>query len=150
MNLSVQITRTELGFGVLQINQDGIYKIIRDKFGPGEKTFRRKTTDSPWIAGRGLVAAVPDQMNATIGVRVLATNTADLHTRIRTLIEAFEQFSYQIIATIDGVTISDWTCEAADWTIGDGGQIQPFHIGAYQQEITFQVPHFPARGGGIA
>lgn len=140
------ITRTELGLGNLALNDD-TYKIIRGGFGPGEVTWRRQYAQSPFSPGRYLVNAQKDQGALNLAVRVTGSSEDNCLAAMATLVAAMEQFEYDLSMTI-GTTTYTYTCEPADYSIGEAGQFQNFHLMAWKQELTAVVPRFPTPVAG--
>lgn len=136
------VTRTELALGDLALEEEGVYKLMRDAVGPGDGSWRREVSKSAYVHGETLVGAVKDVMTAQLGVRVLASSISLLQTRVSTLLTAFSQFSYNLTITLDGSTWQ-WKCEPADYAIGDGGVFQDLHLLAYQQEVRLNIPRHP-------
>ena len=140
------VTRDELSLADLDLNTD-TYKIIRGGWGPGGVVWRRQTVQSPFSSGRYLTGRQKDQAVAPLAIRVTGTNEADCLGKVATLVAAFEQFEYQLSMTVETVTYT-WNCECADWTFGEGGALQTFHLRAYKQEVVFEIPRHPVPVAG--
>lgn len=139
LDITGYVTRTELGSGNLDLNTD-TYKIIT--WGPGEVQWERQTVGTPFFSGRYLVNARKVQMESLLGIRVTGLSKAHAQTELGALLAAFEQFEYELSITIEGVE-HRYACEPADYSIGEGGQIQKFHLMSYKQEVTFTIPRMP-------
>jgi hypothetical protein len=135
------VTRTELSLSNLTINDD-TYKIIRDMWGPGVVQYDRQKVSSPYVNGDFLTNRKKAQVEMPLGIRVTGTSKIDCWNKVGTLLRAFEQFSYELSLTIDGTTFT-YTCEAADYSVGDGGMFQTFHMKAYKQEVRLLIPRRP-------
>lgn len=140
------ITRTSLGQGNLVIDEAGGYYIQRDGFGPGEVSHRRSYVESPYMNGGYLTHSVKDQMHSTLKIRVQGSNSPDLVNKMEAICTAFEQFSYTLSVTINGQAYT-YSCDAADYTIGDGGNLQDLWLRSNTQIVTFDVPHLPPDQG---
>lgn len=124
------------------------YYIQRNGFGPGEVSHRRVQAESPYVAGKMLVHSVKDQQTGTLKIRVEGSSQSQLYSRMETLAEAFEQFSYTLSLYINGVLYS-YQCDAADYAVGDNGQIDDLFLRSNMQMMTFQVAHKPIVSGFI-
>lgn len=149
ITLDASVTRTALALPDLDLEVLGTYQIIRDSTGPGGVTWRRQTATSPYVHGRTLVNAVMDVGEASLGIRVIGSNMAVLHSRLMTLLAAFEQYSYDLTVVISGETWR-WRCECADYVVGDSGLFQDFHFRSLQQEVRFTIPREPIPLSGPA
>lgn len=141
LDVSGYVTRTELGLGNLALNTD-TYKIIRDSWGPGVVEFERHKASSPYINGDFLISRRKAQVEMPLGIRVTGSTPTDCLNKVGTLLRAFEQFRYQLSLTIEGTTFR-YNCESADYSVGDGGFFQAFHIRAYKQEVRLVIPRRP-------
>lgn len=141
------VTRTELALGNLTLN-DSTYRVIRQAgWGPGDIEWDRQTVESPFIHGDFLVNAKKTQVTAPLGIRVTGSSRTDCQNKLATLLRAFEQFSYFISFTLEGVTWT-WLCQPADYSVGDGGALQPFHLMSNKQEVRFSIPRYPTPYSG--
>lgn len=119
-------------------------------FGPGGCSFDRQFAVSKWVHGRVLVSARKDVEIAPLTVVVFGTSSADLDTKTRTLLDAFEQWTYDLTITADGVAHT-WRCEPADYAPtgaqgGGRGTYEHFGLTAgaqAQQAYVFQIPRHP-------
>lgn len=124
----------------------GAHYVLSTGFGPGGSSSRRQTVESPFLPGRFLVAAVADVATAQVPVIAQADTAADLQDRLETLIAAFWQLSYTITLDFDGVAYA-WTCERADYVIGDSGALSGPFLSQHAQLVTFTVPRSPNATG---
>lgn len=145
LTITGTITRTELALADLAFQDAGVYQVV--SAGPGALGWRREVATSPYVHGETLVSAVKDVGRAPLVVRALGTSASQLDTRIAALVRAFEQFSYSITLTIDGV-VKTWTCEPADYAPGDSGTLDKFGLMAKMQEIHFDIPRHPVPVAG--
>lgn len=141
LTITGSVTRTELALADLALNDD-TYKIIRGSWGPGEVVWRRQAVSSPYVDGSFLVNATRDQVTTPLGIRVTGSSRTDCMNKVGTLCRAFEQFSYELTITVDGTDFT-YTCDPADYSWGEGGALQTFHIKAYKQEVNFMIPRSP-------
>ena len=151
VSLSVVVTRalTDPPAADLELEQPGIYKVVRDGLGPGAMSWRRQEVTSPNTHGSFLVGAVKEQMTAPLVIRVHATTTLLLTQRLETIVDAFSQFTYQITETIDGVVWGKYQCDCADFAVGDQGTIRSLDMLSYVQPITLSIPRRPIPVAGI-
>lgn len=142
LSIACSVTRTELSEADLSLEDPGKYSIIRDTLGPGAISWRRQTVTSAYVHGAVLVGAVKDTAVAPLGIRVIGSSDSSLMSRMSTLLAAFEQFTYNLSVTLNGQTWT-WKCEPADYSVGDSGVFQDFHLRALQQEVRFSIPRHP-------
>lgn len=123
-------------------------------FGPGALSWRRQTVESRWVHGRFLVSAVKDADIAPLEVIVFGASSADLDAKTRTLLDAFEQWTYDLTVTADGVAHT-WRCEPAEYSpstrSGQRGAYEHFGLVAgasAQQAYTFAIPRRPVPVAG--
>jgi len=150
--VSYTITRSELSLSTLQLNTTpgNNYRVITDSMGTGDISHRRLTADSPWVPGETLVASVKEQVSMPLGIRVTAASNAALKADMTTVVNAFSQFSYTITVTLDSQTWGVYSCQPADFSIGDSGNYQNLQMITYRQEIYLQIPRNPIISTGVA
>jgi hypothetical protein len=85
---------------------------------------------------------VKDSVGSTVSVRVRAPSYDWMDYYIQQLVETFEQLSYVLTFTINGVT-HQWNCEAADWALGNGGQLQDLEAMSWTQVVKFSIQRNP-------
>lgn len=141
LTISGSVTRTELSLPDLTLNTD-TYKIMRDGWGPGVVSMRRQKVSSPYVHGDFATSLVKEQVEVPLGIRVTGSGYTDCWNKVGTLLRAFEQFKYTLAIVIEGTTFT-YECEAADYSVGDGGMFQNFHFMAYKQEVKFLIPRRP-------
>lgn len=142
------ITRDELSLADLSLtNADGFF-IQRDGFGPGDTSFRRVYAQSPFVQGQYQVHATKDMMNSNLTIRVEGDDNTDLWAKIDALTTAFEQFRYTLVLNINGHTFS-YLCDTADYSVGEGGNVQDLWLRSDTQLVTFSIPHFPPVAGAV-
>lgn len=143
MSRSLLISRTDLSLSPLQLWNPPTYRILGDSFGPGAQVLRRTFTESQWVPGRFLRAAVADMQIAPLTLQVGGTSGSDLATNLAAVIAAFEQWSYTLTAVHDGLSFS-WTCEAADYAPGTKeGALEDIDTQAHETAISLLIPRFP-------
>lgn len=148
LSLTGYVTRAELGLANLALNTS-TYRVIENSWGPGEVTWRRQVTKSPFIHGELATQMIKETGNTPLGIRVIGSNPTDCFNKMNILLRAFDQFQYSLSFNLEG-TIWGYICQAADYTVGEGGVIQKFHIKAYQQEVRFSIPRYPIPVSGPA
>lgn len=146
LDITGHVTRPELALPDLSLNTDR-YKIIAEGLGPGVVVWDRKYATSPFVHGRYLTNAKKQQGTNILAVRVTGSDKNVVQTHLETLTNAFEQFEYELTTIVEGVTYT-YACEPADYTIGNGGAWQRFHLMAYKQEVVFEIPRMPVPVAG--
>jgi hypothetical protein len=144
LTISGTITRTELSLAALDLNTGG-YKII--EWGPGAVEHEKMTVASAYIDGSFLMNSKKMQVESALGIRVTGSTQVDCWNKMGALLRAFEQFEYTLSIVMDGTTFT-YTCDPADYAVGDGGLIQKFHLMAYKQEVKFLIPRRPTPTSG--
>lgn len=146
ITLFVDITRTLLSLSplVLEDPTNG-YSVF--KLGPGDASWRNETVESAYAHGHTLVSAVKDIQRAPLGVRVRGSSASQLDSRLDTLLDAFSQFVYYVGVITDGVT-KVWQCDPADWTIGEAGEFNKYHMMAKIYEVSLIIPRQPVPTSG--
>lgn len=139
LDIELTITRTELSLADLVIGPANGYSIIKEGVGPGQQSWRKLTTSSPWIGGTQLIHAVKESPQMPVNIRVTGTSHANLWSRMATLTNAFSQFEYDLIFEIEGVTFTWEKCQPADYSIGQSGAIDGLMIRSLKQEVRFLV-----------
>lgn len=140
--VTLAVERDELQLGWLDVIPSNGYYITRDGIGPGGLDHDKVHATSPFVDGDFLVHKRKTMQNIPLSVNVKATSASQLHSRIATLTEAFEQFQYVIQVVIDGKEFV-WTCETANWSIGSGGAWEDLKLRSYIQTVSLDVPRFP-------
>lgn len=127
------------------------YDIVN--FGPGALSWRKQTAEAQWVHGRVMTAAVKDVEVAPLEIEVYGSSSADLDANTRALLDAFEQWTYDLTVVADGVTHT-WRCEPADYAPSAGrrsGAYEHFSLVAGAQAFqayTFQIPRHPVPVAG--
>lgn len=143
MSLSVQVSRTLLSLGALELNHASrSRRIMPGGVGPGEAKFRRDTVSSPVVPGRILLTAVPDVQTLMVKVRHAGSSHAELAARVAESIAAFTQDYYSLTVTLGGEQ-NAWLCEPADYSVGEAGQLTEVEYRALVQDVTFEVTRSP-------
>lgn len=140
------ISRSELSLSPLAFTPVNGYYIQRNGFGPGEVSSRKTYVQSPYVIGQQLVHSVKDLMTSSLAVRVQGNSHSDMMTKLETLCKAFEQFNYTLTIVINGVSYV-YSCDTADYSIGDNGQLDDMWLRSDTQIVTFDVPHKPKQAG---
>lgn len=140
------ITRAELSLANFAFGPANGYYIQRGGFGPGEVSHRTTYAESPYVIGKTLTHAVKDLMTSTLIIRVEGTDHSDMMDKTEELCEAFEQFAYTLTIIIDGESYT-YACDTADYSIGDGGQLDDLWLRSATQLVSFEVPHKPKQVG---
>lgn len=118
LTITAHVTRTELGKGVLQLNDGDNYRVSAVGFDPGAVTHRTEYATSPYVQGGLLVNAVRDLVQGGLTVDIYADTHAELQTLIGDLVEAVsEQRTYDLHVVIEGQTYA-WRCDRSDYSVG--------------------------------
>jgi hypothetical protein len=123
------------------------YEVVA--YGPGASNLRRQTVESDDVSGRVLIAWAEDVMLGKVTVRVKGSGLDQVKTRVDTLVGWFRQVDYTLTATVAstqaaGNWTETWTCEPADYEVGDGGMLDEIGLYNRQQLVSFTWPHAPA------
>jgi hypothetical protein len=140
--VEVSVTREELNLGTLAVVPANGYYIARNGIGPGSQAFDKSHAVSPYVDGEFITHKRKQLARLTMGVNVRGANASQLHSRIQVLTTAMEQFMYRMFVSIDGVTF-EWRCEAANWTLGEGGSWNDLMLRSYYQTVVFEVERMP-------
>lgn len=143
----ITIGRSSLGLGNLFLNKGEGWSFDRNGIELGENSLRRTTVETPYINGRTLVHAVPDQTISVVKLVVKGANTNDVVSKINVLRNAVFQFQYLMAVEVDGYTWI-WNCEPADMVVGDGGALEDLWLRQGLQRVTLSIPRKP--DGSIA
>lgn len=146
MQVDGVITRTELALSNLAFNSTNGYYVARDGFGPGEVSHRTTYAQSPYVIGQTMTHAVKDLQTSTLKVRVKGDTQAEMYTRLETLCEAFEQFNYTLTLIINGETFT-YDCDTANYSVGNGGDLEDLWLRSNTQMVAFEIPHKPKQVG---
>jgi hypothetical protein len=137
---ALTVTGRVLGSPDFLLAPDAGYTIV--SVGPGVRSWQANTVESPFMHGRVLVSRRLEQGSVPLVVRVSGVTVSQVATRTAALVAALEQFSFTLEVTVDGV-VSQWACEGADSSPGDGGSFDDVLLGNYMQLMTFQIPRHP-------
>lgn len=141
-DVEVIIDRVELGLSPLVLNESTGYHLTRNGIGPGDKKFKRQTTESVFVSGRTLIHATPDIVDTAINLRVSGGTREQLFERIRNLADAISQFSYQMQVTVEG-EVELWKCEPADFVVGEDGRYDDLMLRSNMQPFGMTVTYKP-------
>ena len=148
------VTRAALSLPNLSIESPGAYRIVSDD--PGSLAWRKAVATSPYQHGEFLVGAVKDVLTAILAIRCYGSSASELNANVAALLRAFEQFSYTLSVSIEGVE-SRWICEPADYSVADGatetaakrrGGFDKFALMSHQQTYVFNIPRSPVPAAG--
>src|SRR6478736_2869328 len=121
MARSVIVSRTYLGLADLQLWQAGKYILPEETFGPGQQTFRRKSSDSGQALGRSTTTIIEASRTASMLVHVLS-DADNLQDDVMAVIDAMTQFRFLLQWQWNALG-GTWQCEAADYALSDAGTI---------------------------
>ena len=122
------------------------YEVVA--YGAGRSNVRRQTVEADDVPGRLLIAWTREQMLGELAVLVKGSTAAVCKTRVDTLTGWFDQADYTVTATLASTTaagnwVESWSCEPADWEVGDGGVIDNVLLHHFWQRVHFSWPHHP-------
>jgi hypothetical protein len=103
----------------------------------GERTYRRVTTDSPFVHGSFEVAAALAGRTLTVVVLVTGPDWATISARTEALLEAVEVPKWRL--EVAGKT---WVCEVAD----SSAPVPPLGTNSSWRRVTLTIPARQGRG----
>lgn len=111
-------------------------------FSEGSRTMAREAVDSPFVDGDVALGTRANLQTAVITVSLYGSveEIADLVRRVRILVN---QFDFWLTVVVDGVTLGEWECGAADTEIGESGTWQSDELAAGFQIMTITIPRQP-------
>lgn len=145
LTIVASVTRQTVPGGplaALSLENPGAYRVVA--LAPGGIVWRRHTAESKWVHGRTLISAIKDAAQLGLVLRVYGSTQAALEVNTATLLAAFEQWSYDLAVSVDGVAHS-WRCEPADYgpAGGEDDGWDRFSLMAFQQAYRFTIPRAP-------
>ena len=114
------------------------YRVMGDSLNPQSVQWRRVETTSPYMGGKYLVHATPDNVTESIGVYVMGEDQLSLHRNYYDLIDAFTQFNFQIRKTMD-LAGEIWNCFPADYS----ADWSPVYTHNRMIPVKLQIPRLP-------
>lgn len=143
LTLAASVTRDELGMGDLNINDHTSYALGVNILG-GQVAWQKQQVTSPYIDGDITITRRRPTVMETIEINVYGTNHSTLITRLKTLVQAFSQDTFNLGVSFNG-TLRQYQCEAADYSIEYN---QP-KIHSHQCLVRFSVPRNPIPIAGV-
>lgn len=148
--VAASLTRTLLSLTDLSLNVDGFCKVV--SYDPGPVTKRRVVAKSPTVAGHVQTGSVADSRSIALILRLYGATKGDLDTNIQTVVDAFDQFTYQLsVQLADGTVV--WACDDAEYRPvragGDGVDQVGLSKSAKWQAFAFTIPAQPAPVSGV-
>ena len=148
--MSGYITRSALGLANLPIFVDPYWPILGDNAEaadtsqhsgvvPTQSTTKYVWADSPFVAGKQLVLATPD--NAILDLRLVidGTSMADAQAKLVPIIRAIRnQVTFQVSITLDTATYA-WNCYAGDYLVA----INQLFMFGYLVPLYITLPRDP-------
>lgn len=141
MSLSVTLSRTLLGLGVLEIN-DHINYYVAD-LGDHAVSWRRITTSSPWVDGDVTVQRVRQNVTRQVNVEVLGADWGVTQVNARALIDALSQDEFEMTITQD-TEVTTYLCEASDYVWRQAKE--RWHAKRGQMAFSLLTKPIPAAG----
>lgn len=149
LTLAATVTRQDVPGGPLadlSLHSGGVYDLV--SVDRGSTTKRRVVATSRFVDGGANVSAVKDMSALTLIVRVLGDTLNDVDSRVADLRTAFDQSSYTVTITIDGVTQA-FTCWDFDSEQPVDGEWDKFSLANVQQVYRYVLPRQPSRTGSL-
>lgn len=141
---AASVTRSDLGLGVLNIN-DNLDYIVGSEIMGAMVTYDRQTVSSPYVNGDITVHRRRGSVNEKFAVYVLGDTQTELQTNVRTLISAFSQNKFNLVLLLDGIEWS-YVCEASDYQV----EWSNAHFFATKVKVVFNLLRSPiALVGGV-
>jgi hypothetical protein len=100
----------------LNLDDHENYIVEASSFAGSATTWRRNQVQSPYVAGKFTVSAVPDQVTENVAVYVLGDSQTDLMINLANLIDAISQPAFELQWSADNA-VYIWQCDPADYTI---------------------------------
>lgn len=140
MTWAPYITRTELALSALDLF-GSTYRMDHPVEGWLESIQWEKTAvSSPFYHGEFLVNAVKKQTSITPRVLVFGSSEADVAGKVQTLIDAFSQFSYNVVYVKDSAEYT-FVCQPADY-LADYRWLM-YEEDIYVMPVSFVCPAHP-------
>jgi hypothetical protein len=137
------VTRTSLGLPALDINDNSNYIVSAEIMG-GTVTRERKSVSSPYVHGDIPVHSRKTSVTEPFAVYVMGESQSELQQNLVVLIDAFSQFQYNILLSVDGTEYL-YLCEAAEYQI----EWEHAHWHAQKVVVRFNVPRNPIAVTGV-
>lgn len=132
------IIRDPDGVSVLTLGDEQLDAgYVVDSYDEGERSWRRITTDSPFVHGVFEVTAALDGRSITLGIVVKGADWATITGRVSDLLDAVEVPGWQL--EVDGVT---WVCRPAD----SYAPMPALGVNSDHRRVTLTFPVRQARG----
>ena len=138
MSLDFLSLRISDGSKWTELNDHMRYVVEGSTFAETQTTYRRITTESPYIAGRFLINAIPDVIEESIVLYVYGQDQVDLNDNLDRVIKLFTQFSYILEFTLDS-SRTQYQCEPADYSINKTREF----IHNTMAQINLRIPRTP-------
>ena len=113
----VSIDRSSLSLAALILSSTPTDTYVLTAEGLGRPAISRRNTympNNPFIHGSELVGSVKEQSTLPLEVLIQSDTAANLDAALTALADALDQFSYNVIVTIDGVA-KTWACDPANY-----------------------------------
>lgn len=110
---------------------------VVDVYDEGERSWRRITTDSPFVHGDFEVSAALDGRSIIVSVVVTGPDWATITGRVAALLDAVEVPGWQL--EVGGKT---WVCRPAD----SAAPVPPMGMNSGYRRVTLTIPVRQARG----
>lgn len=140
IDLTGTVARGSLGLAPLALDVAGVYRIV--SFSEGGVSWRRTTVQGKYQRGRRLVQAQQDTVSDVLLVRAYGSSWTEVNNRVKTLRDAFSQFSYQLTVTIAGHARTS-ECEPADMDVVGEDSRRKGLMFEYMREVQFTIPRDP-------
>jgi len=143
VDLDVQLTRTQLGLGYLNINDHVNYAIAPGSFG-AQVTWQRNQVGSIYQDDEITTYRKRNKVMENIIVEVFGDNNVEVQGNVDALIAAVLQSNFDILISVNGV-YRVYACETADY----GMKWEGNRFVANQFQVNLTVPRSPVPKVGV-
>lgn len=105
----------------------------------GDRQWRRRTVEGPYMHGRALLGAVLEVGSLSIVVRCKGATYVAAMNRYNALLSAVTSMTYLVTVTVEGHTTT-YSCEPADVS----APLEKFRAMAGMHEVTLTIPVEPS------
>ncbi|MBO9555614.1 hypothetical protein [Cellulomonas sp.] len=104
----------------------------------GDRTWRRRTAEGPYMHGRVLLGAVLETTSLDIVIRCKGATYVAAQNRLGSLLAYVQRLEHQVTVYVDG-HFTTYTCEPAD----SSAPLEKFRAMRGWQEVTLSIPIAP-------
>lgn len=129
----------------LALENPGVVRIVSCH--PGGVVRQRGLVEGRFVHGRFLTSVKDDATSVGLVLRVYGSTASQLDSNTATVFAAFDQWSYELAVTIDGVA-HRWVCEPADYQPTSDAGFDKFELAMLQQAYSLSIPRSPVQLAG--